>query len=54
MVLTCIQLFWMHLSHILRARLALCKSTKNKAKDAKIAYARHEGSTTLGLALVVN
>ena len=30
-------------------RLALYKSTKNKAKDAKIAYARHEGPTTLGL-----
>ena len=39
----------MHLAHIFRGRLALCKSTKNKAKDAKIAYARHEGSTTLGL-----
>ena len=30
-------------------RLALCKSTKNKAKGVKIAYARHEDSTTLGL-----
>ena len=48
-VLTCIQLFWIHLAHILRGKLALCKSTKNKAKGVKIAYARHDGSTILGL-----
>ena len=32
----------------------LCKSTKHKAKGTKIAYARHEGYTTLGLMKIAN